>query len=258
MSSDFTQTWRPSLQVPVPSPAPAQTQARVNYIESEDTWGVTTVQSRLAPARPVVAITLGPEDESGGVLLEGSDLPARGWRLGVDTPFAGVGGGEPIKVTPIAGVALTPPSGVTASLYNHRRDLLMWHVMPSQFPGRAELRKSGTLSAVSGTPGTAVVCTMGRKRVRVTVKAPSAELTSLVIYGEVIGPAGAIITVPWAVLSGLTLNATYEWSPQSAPDLTGAPSGAKGWSAPDFVRIVATNGGGGTITAAYSVTAWDE
>ncbi len=207
-------------------------------------WKIASadVVQNVAPARPVVQLCMGPEDQTGGVLIESDEVgPQRFVRVTPESPWTGRLT-LPFRVWPM--IRETLP-GLTASV---KMNLLAFYELQPILPLRGTLIEYGTLTAASSS---IVVPTLGRKMVRVTTDVPSAA-ADVRIDGGAIGPSG-IVYANFAGGAAVALEMFYTWDATQA--YPAAANNQRGMRAPDFVRVRLV--GAVAQTVAYSIVAED-
>lgn len=189
--------------------------------------GIVSAAS-LTPTRPVVMVCLGPDDTSGGCIITTPDAnPASSFAIGVSAPWEGRLT-APMQIGPLVA---QPVAQQLCTL-----DLLFYYAYPPWAPKRAPLYKVGP---IGNGGGSLTAPTLGRRRVRVAMGAPSAS-ADVAIYGYfyAVGTGGAVQTRQYA--GGLTVTAPmmFEFDARNPP--ADAHDGESGVSAPDAVAIIAS------------------
>lgn len=210
-------------------------------------WASGSLSTLSTPIRPVVAIALGPNDESGGVILKGGDFGSSQGQVSVGAPWVG------LLTEPVQFLSLNPTS--LPSNFAHRLDLILYHELCTELASkRAPLYRSGTLGA-SGGFGAWI---FGRKRVSVYLingaGAPQSASVALTMLTPGVGTSN-IYAYSNAAL-GAGNNAVIELSNSNRPPTAAGTDAAASWlpTAAQWINITA--GAGGSLD--YVIQAWDD
>jgi hypothetical protein len=204
----------------------------------------TTQVKYFTPSRPVVLLCLGPDDESGGFVIESDELGGSGFAtVAPNAPWFGRLT-RPFRLRPV----FRDNTGITETCV---LDGLAFYELPPVVPVRAALKIEGTLDSTGGV--TQVNCNvLGRRRVRVFTGVPAGGANANVkIWGYAIAPTTIVGSI-FAGDNAVTTEMWYEWDPTRAVPSSAFNQG--GISVPDRVAILL-----GTVgrTVDYSIVAWD-
>lgn len=238
--------WRTAIAEPKQTTRAADLAKQPNVLPIyASSWPIASasVVQNVNPARPVVCLCLGPDDRSGGFVIESDEVgPQRFATVSPGAPWFGRLT-QPFRVWPLIRATLVGLTNTTTL------NALAFYELPPVVPLRAQMIVRGELNYTGG--GTTIeVCTVGRRRVRVVTDAPSAS-ADVRILGYAFANT-AFVQQEWCGGAAVTANMFYEWDPTQA--YPSAANNQRGMSSPDMVAIaIATVG----RSVQYSIEAWD-